>query len=139
MPLINTHELTGSALDWAVAKAQGLLEPEECFGKMTPPVVIDSEFWAEDGKPMVRLNPTPQVYCAPEYSPSTRWDQGGPIIEHHIFILEDTDGGSGDTERWMAQGGNGVVQYGPAPLVATCRCLVFHKLGPQVDIPQELL
>jgi hypothetical protein len=137
MPLISTHELTGSALDWAVAKAEGLLEPQEYFGKMLPPVVIDLEFLV-DG-PIVRLNPTPQVYYDPKYSPSTRWDQGGPLIEHHIFILEDTDGGSGDTERWMAQGGNSVVQYGPTPLVAACRCLVFHKLGTQVDIPQELL
>jgi hypothetical protein len=53
MPM-KTSELTGAALDWAVAKCEGVL--------------MRWERSTHDEAPL-------------EYSPSTDWAQGGPIIE----------------------------------------------------------
>lgn len=132
---INTAILTGVALDWAVAKAEGLLEPKEFFGKMVAPVVLDMEYWT-DGTPIVRLNPCPDVYYRAEYDPSTDWKHGGPIIEHeriNVHCVNDS--------LWEAScpAPDGVsMQNGPTPLIAAMRCYVAAVLGNFVDIPEEL-
>jgi hypothetical protein len=136
---MKTSELTGAALDWAVAKAEGLLEPKEFFGKMVAPVVLDMEYWS-DGEPMVRLNPCPDVYYRAEYDPSTDWKHGGPIIEEEgIFVRPKTTGG---WRCWIYDGkGEGIKfdQHGATPLVAAMRCYVASKLGDEINIPKELL
>jgi hypothetical protein len=136
---MKTFTLTGIALDWAVAKAEGLLEPKEFFGKMVAPVVLDMEYWS-NGEPMVRLNPCPDVYYRAEYDPSTDWKHGGPIIECEVPMLMRTNGGD-----WIAQGSYDTANdkeaqryYGPTPLVAAMRCYVASKLGDDVDVPEEL-
>ena len=83
---MRVSELTGHALDWAVAKCAGLLDPRERYGKMVPSVVLDMEYWS-NGDPMVRLNPCPDVYYRAEYDPSTNWEHGGPIIERENICL----------------------------------------------------
>jgi len=60
---IKTSELTGAALDWAVAKCEG--QPDE---------------WMADHK---------RGYIN---SPSTDWSQGGPIIEREYIWLEINEG-----------------------------------------------
>jgi hypothetical protein len=62
---IKTSELTGAALDWAVAKCEGAINGND----------LDIGFILEGG-----------------YSPSTDWAQGGPIIEREkieIFIRDE--------------------------------------------------
>lgn len=113
MTKIKSSELTRAALDWAVAKAEGRTD--------------------------VRVDDDGELVGSHEFDYSTDWSQGGPIIERHVFRLEDTDGGSGDIERWLAEGSGGVIQYGPTPLIAAMRCYVASKLGDEVEIPQELL
>ena len=125
------NELTDAALDWAVAKAEGLLEPKEFFGEMVPSVVLDMEYWT-DGTPMVRLNPCPDVYYRAEYDPSTKWQHGGPIIEREeICVLAPVRG------LWRGRK-EGRTQYGPTPLIAAMRCYVASKLGDNIEIPEEL-
>lgn len=51
---MKTSELTGKALDWAVAKCEGVINGDD----------LDIGFVLEGG-----------------YTPSTDWAQGGPIIE----------------------------------------------------------
>lgn len=139
MVKIKTRELIGSALDWAVAKAEGLLEPREYLGKMITPVVIDPEFWADDGKPIVRLNPCPQVYYDPEYAPSKKWAQGGPIIEREKISVVEKRG------KWVSHVPLSELRIaylrvlGPTPLIAAMRCYVASKLGEEVEIPKELV
>ena len=84
------------------------------------------------------------------YAPSTRWDQGGPIIEEDIFKLFRNVGGS-----WTAQIKKRVPYYsptydadigadeilskaGPTPLIAAMRCYVTSKFGDEIEIPEGL-
>jgi len=131
---MKTAELTGAALDWAVAKVEGLLDPRERFGKMVPPVVLDMEYWT-NGEPIVRLNPCPDVYYRAEYAPSTDWAQGGPIIEREkldVFCSGNVwDASTGDRHP-------NAIKSGTTPLIAAMRCYVASKLGDEVDVPQEL-
>lgn len=139
---IKTNELTGSVLDWAVAKAAGLLEPRDYYGKMVPSVVLDMEYWS-DGTPFVRLNPCPDVYYTADYTPSTDWAQGGPIIEREKISLEFLAGaGDAGADVWVAARTEGLAIFemeGWTPLRAAMRCYVASKLGDEVEIPNELI
>ena len=129
---MRVSELTGHALDWAVAKCAGLLEPRERYGKMVPSVVLDMEYWS-NGDPMVRLNPCPDVYYRAEYDPSTNWQHGGPIIERERINLWN------EGHDWEASLYGKHIVWGETPLVASMRCYVASKLGDEVEIPAELL
>jgi len=107
---IKTSELTGAALDWAVAKCEGAINGDD----------LDIGFILEGG-----------------YSPSTDWAQGGPLIEREgMTIALDAFGWEarhydGETEPWT--------MTGDTPLIAAMRCYVASKLGDTVDIPEELV
>ena len=106
---IKTQDLTGAALDWAVAKCEG------------------DEFVAEPG-----VNGIGMEYEATRYS--TDWAQGGQIIEREgISIYRMTPDWS------AAYNPSGAAQDGPTPLIAVMRCLVAAKLGDEVEVPDELL
>jgi hypothetical protein len=109
---IKTNELTGAALDWAVAKCEG-----GHIGVDNNGVFFD----AHDGDGFT------------SFEPSTDWSQGGPIIEREMLTV----GWVGET--WAAV--VGLVEYkqiGPTPLIAAMRCYVANKLGDEVDVPEEL-
>lgn len=110
---MKTTELTGAALDWAVAKCEG----HKVFIKYAP----------------VQVMYTPQNkrswYI---YRPSSNWAQGGSIIEREmidIVCLPTKQGG----KIWRT-----FYADGPTPLVAAMRCFVAAKLGDNVDVPKEL-
>ena len=114
---IKTSELTGPALDWAVAKCAG----EEVFMDAGELEVLGYSQWTTDG-----------------YKPSTLWAQGGPIIEREfitIMALEDGGWTASVGELWVAEEG-GIC--GPTPLIAAMRCYVTSKLGDEVETPEEL-
>jgi len=107
---MKTSELTGTALDWAVAKCEGL-EYTEDMGLL----VVEGA----DGF----------------YAPSSKWAQGGPIIEREgIELLCETLG-----FRWVAMPQKGPEWGGPTPLIAAMRCYVVSKLGDEVELPEELM
>jgi Protein of unknown function (DUF2591) len=114
---MKTSELTGAALDWAVAKCEG----EETFmhkGQLHTK-------WTEDG-----------------WTPSTDWSQGGPIIERESMTLmwrPSIDGGC----YWACissrpEDEHTIGNFGPTPLIAAMRCFVASKLGNEIKIPKEL-
>ena len=120
---MKTSELTGPALDWAVAKCEGYTDYCGATDKMLPP---RKEYgWVQ----LFDLN----------YS--TDWAQGGPIIEREGIGLDQY----ADYPRWQAftpapeQPSGHCVCNGSTPLIAAMRCYVASKLGDDVDIPQELL
>jgi len=122
---VKTSELTGHALDWAVAKCE---EPRD--NRLT---VIRHEDYI--GHPIERET-EPQSYTYVWWSPSRIWAQGGPIIEREKIALDFFEGlcGAGvhqDGElRHLA--------HGPTPLTAAMRCYVASELGDEVDVPDEL-
>jgi hypothetical protein len=109
---MKTSELSGAALDWAVAKCEGF-DPETLNTKTG--VVYSLRYGV--------------------YTPSTDWAQGGPIIEREgISINSHLDG-----YEWFARDYWGMnEQADEKPLIAAMRCYVASKLGDTIDIPNEL-
>lgn len=133
-------DLSGAALDWAVAKAQGRTEIH-IFGKTRP----SDRGWVD-----VRFNPEPKAATA-RFDPSENWDYGGPIIERYgisfreYFNLTSPSHGtfyaricreSGRMVAWGKKSGH--QQTGPTPLIAAMRCFVASKLGDEIEIPEVL-
>ena len=118
-----TSDLMGEALNWAVGMAHEWKR-------------YDSPFRQPDGQIMWTLmvdDGGKQMQDFATFEPSTDWAQGGPIIERHIFRLED------DPELgWLAEIGTARCR-GNTALVAAMRCYVASKLGDEVEIPEELL
>ena len=126
---IKTADLIGPALDWAVAKAEGLNPNSD--PKVRRQYVGYSGFAEANGF----------GYAIKHYS--TDWSQGGPIIERERIALRAHDH---DVQEWSAEPSINTVQTrlssfstGPTPLVAACRCFVAARLGDEVDIPDELV
>lgn len=112
---MKTSELTGAALDWAVAKCEGVTEGKDSA-------------WYYDRRDA--------------YNYSTDWSQGGPIIEREKLDVVYQAGGRGDEWTCFANDTddnlNSIEAYGPTPLIAAMRCYVASKLGYEVDVPEEL-
>ena len=107
---IKTSELNGAALDWAVAKCEGL---DQYF---------DSEekcAFDDEG-------------CA--YEPSTNWAQGGPIIEREMITVGPAKHEGFMAWAWPKKDGF----WGDSPLIAAMRCYVASKLGEEVEAPDDL-
>jgi hypothetical protein len=102
---MNIFELTGEALDLAVAQCEGH-------------DVDDPTWWADFGD---------------ESCYSTDWAQGGPIIEREMISIS-REFGSSRTE-WAAwtpapmRDNAEAFGYGSTPLEAAMRCYVVSKLG----------
>jgi hypothetical protein len=108
---MKTSELTGVALDWAVAKCEGLEPFNDSISWL---VKIDGKFV---GMPWYSVN----------------WEQGGAIIERQRICLIDQGG-----DYWRALCG-WKEESGDTPLIAAMRCHVAIQLGDEVDVPKELL
>jgi len=108
---MKTSELSGAALDWAVAKCEG-------FGDSPRFMEI---FMYQQSRGM--------GYCY-----STDWAKGGPIIEREYMYLEY----SGIWRAYCTQNGNSFLSVGSTPLIAAMRCYVVSKLGDEVELPEEL-
>lgn len=114
---MKTSELTGAALDWAVAMCEG----------------------CTTGDPKVNL-----TFGAKRFSPSTNWSQAGPIIEREEMSIANVGRSLGDAmaphpKCWCAHVDGVAAQYGHTPLIAAMRCYVASEIGGEVDIPEELL
>jgi len=108
---MKTAELTGAALDWAVAEAEGFFKNDMAS--------------VRDG--------VVDVFYFDEYSPSTNWTLGGAIIERErIELVPD--------EIWNAyKQDQHIPNTGMTPLIAAMRCYVASKLGDETQIPEELI
>lgn len=112
---MKTSNLIGPALDWAVAKCEGV-------EYILDHVCDSTGNWHK-----------PTWYSA-------FWAQGGPIIEREKIGVWPSQSVSG---MWAARPDHekhdrGDAMYGPTPLIAAMRCYVASKLGDEVEIPEEL-
>ena len=106
---MKTSELTGAALDWAVANCDDSDE-DTCL----------------------------HIVLREGFTPSTDWAQGGPIIEREgisIWVFDDV---TWKAENPFASGVDQVFEA-ETPLIAAMRCYVASKLGDEVEIPAELV
>ena len=125
---IRTSELSGAALDWAVAKCEGYDCQLDC--EVSGPWLVPQEGYLHDEKPLSR------------YSPSTLWAQGGPIIERERItwngqcasIVKFTPNKPGSINGTY----NNTTCYSPAPLIAAMRCYVASKMGDTIDVPDSI-
>ena len=131
MKKVKTAELTGPALDWAVATCEGY----ECQfeDEVSGPWLVPQEGFLHDEKSLS------------QYSPSTSWSQGGPIIEREKISVGYERYGAIGGETWDAVKKSSTddttlwLEYGPTPLVAAMRCYVAAEMGDTIEIPEELL
>ena len=121
---IKTSELTGPALDWAVAKALwGEVEVAE-FGPL-----FRKGYMAPCIKGRTLL-----------FQPSTDPAQAYQIIERERIWTRTTDEGEDDPAcLWRAEISYQEVEVGPTPLIAAMRCFVALKFGDTVEVPDELV
>lgn len=124
---IKTSELTGAALDWAVAKCEGGydLQLRSTYGTKTA-----WQYTMMDEEEPERMD---KFYLA-DTSYSTDWSLGGPIIERENIALYPHGDGTYEAEVFL----NPKRGAGPTPLIAAMRCYVASKLGAEVEIPEEL-
>lgn len=113
---IRTAELTGAALDWAVAKCEDIN-------------LFETEGW-------IYMDGTRAVF-----RPTTDWRQGGLIIEREEISVEH--GRAEFRFDWIAYKlglpHEDNPEGGPTPLIAAMRCYVASKLGDEIEVPDELL
>ena len=127
--MMQTSELTGATLDWAVAKCENFYTDGFSIirvwnNRVTKIIPGDYE--------------TGEMYTS--YSPSSDWSQGGPIIEREgVDICTSTRGGWIATLLVDCEGSEVVRGEGATALVAAMCCYVASKLGDIVEVPEELL
>lgn len=120
---MRTNELTGAALDWAVAKC-------ELLNGADYTLEVDRDF---DGTLRINFG---GMY--PEWS--TDWSEGGAIIERERLSITPRDG------YWEAyyhdnlfkDDGSDYFKIGTTPLIAAMRCYVASKMGDYIEVPKEL-
>ena len=109
---IKTQNLIGPALDWAIAKCEGVKIIQGAKNTL----------WLAD-------EPDND---ATEWSPSTNWAQGGPIIEQEKIATKENR-----HNHWSAKIDTAGWMRGPTPLVAAMRCYVTSKMGDEIEVSDE--
>jgi hypothetical protein len=127
---IKTSELTGAALDWAVAKCEGLTSLTAKY----PNGSQVSRVLCAGGAPF-------DMAYGRQLRYSADWSQGGPIIERERITTVWTEKSGFWTAYLNIKTKDAIDQGadGPTPLIAAMRCCVASKLGDEVDVPGELL
>jgi hypothetical protein len=116
---MKTAELTGAALDWAVAKCEGLT----CFGHQL----------TEDKVTIILSDGSYE-----NFSPTCDWQIGGAIIQREWISLTN------EQEVWTAEIADDVpdgyvTMQGETALIAAMRCYVAQRMGEEIEVPEELL
>lgn len=128
---VKTSELTGAALDYAVAVCEG--------GTNFRYDAVATYWITINGKDRALAKGWSQSFI-----PSTSWEQGGPIIERELIGIDTkpcarAEKGDGEWIAYMDTDGDDMLQYdGPTPLIAAMRCYVASKLGEEIEIPEGL-
>lgn len=114
---VKTSELIFGALDWVVAKVVG--ETLTGDSAINYPILIGAGTDGDLQRP---------------FSPSTSWDDVGPLIEKYRISIDYNDARwAASTRGWL------MAEYGMTPLIAVCRAIVAAKFGDVVTIDARLI
>jgi hypothetical protein len=119
---MKTSELTGAALDWAVAQCEGI-SVRYGFDDNCPEY---STTWAQGG-PIIERESIFVLREQSGFKGRRLWaatsgaNKAAGLNENSIKFYRDA------------------FHFGPTPLIAAMRCFVASKLGDTVEIPAELL
>lgn len=124
--LIKTAELSGAALDWAVAEAE--YRAMYAKGEYIKQWVWEAHKAGENTHPY-----------------STDWAQGGPIID--CLDMQFWKWGGGPREEMQCAtiptkeeyGTRLTTYFGKTKLVAGLRAYVANKLGDEIEVPDEIV
>jgi hypothetical protein len=117
-----TSELTGAALDWAVAKCE---VGAEFIGEIDDPHFYSTD-WALAG-PIIERESIFVLREQSGFKGRRLWaatsgaNKAVGLNEDSIKLYRDA------------------FYFGPTPLIAAMRCYVASKLGDEVEVPEELL
>lgn len=123
---VKTADLTGHALDWAVAQAEGL----EVFLVGPQYNVPWRVFWKKRGQ---------ALQWDVLYNPHQDWALGGLLIEKNMVSLHCPQSTDDVWAAWVITDKGEFCQPGDTALVAACRAIVSAKLGDTVQVPKELM
>lgn len=135
-----TSELTGGALDWAVAKAMGAIGPCQIHeGDPRVGLLVGGSAILKSGTVVGERRPEYVIFESGEgdWHPSIDWAQGGPLIVKHQIGFARRVGGwaaSVDETGYTCL----AVEFGDTHLIAACRAIVAAEIGEEVDVPAEL-
>jgi len=65
-----------------------------------------------------------------EFSPTTRWVDGGPLIQNYGLSIVQNDAGI-----WTCTSQEGISHQDESPLIAAMRVLISSKVKPPYEIP----
>ncbi|MBC3465046.1 phage protein NinX family protein [Pseudomonas sp. RW10S2] len=135
---VRVSNLSGAALDWAVASALGwrmVRVPRDIDGNNGGEVLAPPDFSKDFHFPP--RGAVPISYFLRRWSGD--WSQGGQLIDEHRGSVHSYPGMVGDAAYSGGPEGAGIWCYGPTALVAFCRGFVRNKLGEFVQVPKELM
>lgn len=139
---VAVETLIGPALDYVIATIEELpirYDPM-AFGN-----TANGGYWVWHDRlngPKLQIGPKPASHSGGYYSPSTRWDQLGPLVMKYPIVMGNHESGKEDGKFWGSAHcfySETEFQTTDGVMVAACRAIVAYKLGPVVKIPRSLL
>lgn len=129
---VTTQDLSGAALDWAVAQIDEV---------KTAMLAVKSQ---EAKKPFALFGSLALAVGGGEegYSPSSCWHCGGPLIEKYGVDLSAPPCIDRNREiGWQARPDDGATRWhsGETALIAAMRSIVAAKIGNSLSVPKELV
>jgi len=151
---IKTSDLEGIPLDWAVLQ---ILEPSERYEGIIRDGVLELWHSSEIGthNPTLDRDNKPRFIRARDGVPVflfgcpanvQEWSVVGPIMDDFNIDVDFVEEGRFNASLGRAQLVPGLGcgsysycgEYGPSRIVAVLRCFVTLKMGPVVEVPDEL-
>jgi hypothetical protein len=108
---VNTKELIGDALDWAVCKA------------------------SYDDLAALNIEYPEQSKHYPRVSPSTDWSIGGKIIDKECIEIHNAF----SNDRVAYAKDSQAYSFGETTLIAAMRCFVVTRYGNTILVPESLV
>lgn len=136
---IKTSELTGAALDWAVAMSQGYRfgQAKKVLDQIHFP--LSRPDWKTLGNAALHKDGT---WCKNVPAFSSEWSAGGALIETFgvsIFLQAGGEWGAEYDVQLREDYYRELQATGKTPLEAAMRVLACETFGDEVEVPDELV